>query len=55
MFALVEKDNHLHLHALFDTQERAEQFLRDIVPLYVQLGYYMDKSLTADSFEIIKR
>lgn len=54
-FALVEKANHLAVHGLFYSCNRAEQFLRDVVPEYCRKGFYMDKTLTPDSFEVIKR
>jgi hypothetical protein len=55
MWAIVEKDNHLALHGLFDCLQRAERHLTEIIPDYVTRGYFMDKSLRADSFEIVRR
>ena len=55
VFELREKNNPLALHGIFDSRERGEEFLREQVPLYVKWGYYMDKSLTADDFEIVER
>lgn len=52
-FKLVEKANHLHVHGHFDTKERAERHLKESVPDYCKRGFYMDKRLTSDSFEII--
>lgn len=54
-FAIVEKKNHLAIHGLFYSKERAEQFIKDTIPTYVGRGYYMDKTLTADCFEVIER
>lgn len=54
-FAIVEKANRLAVHGLFYTRERAEQFLRDVVPDYCARGLYMDKTLTPDRFEVIDR
>ncbi len=54
MHKLVEKNNHLAVHALFDTLDRAERHLSVVIPDYVARGFFMDKSLTADSFEIIQ-
>lgn len=54
-FALVEKVNHLAVHGLFYTRERAEEFLRLTVPEYCRKSFYMDKTLTPDSFEVIER
>jgi hypothetical protein len=53
VFKLVEKKNHLAVHALFDSRDRAERHLKEIIPLYVAHGDFMDKTLTADDFEII--
>ena len=52
-FKIVEKLDHLAVHQLFDSKESADQFLREVVPVYVAKSYYMDKTLTADSFEVI--
>jgi hypothetical protein len=54
MFKLVERRNHLAVHGIFDSLERAERHLRVIVPLYLAQGYFTDKTLVADSFEIIQ-
>lgn len=54
MYKIVEKANHLAVHGLYDTLERAEWGLRVRIPDYVERGFYMDKTLTKDSFEIIK-
>ena len=53
MFKLVEKSNRLAVHGIFDSLDRAERHLRVVVPLYVARSYYMDKTLTADSFEVV--
>lgn len=52
-YKLVEKNNPLAVHGLFDTLDRAEKHLNETIPLYVQRGYFMDKTLTKDSFEIL--
>lgn len=52
-YAIVEKANHLSVHGVFDTRERAEAFLAGTIPLYVARSYFMDKTLRADSFKII--
>lgn len=54
-FAIVERDNRNALHGLFYTRERAQYHLDHNVPVYCQRGYYMDKTLTPDSFVIIER
>lgn len=53
-FKLVEKANHLRVHALFDTKARAERHLLLNVPDYCARGFFMDKTLTPESFEIIE-
>jgi hypothetical protein len=53
-FNIVEKRDHLAVHGIFDSRERAEHHLTQIIPLYVSWSYFMDKTLTADSFEIIE-
>ena len=54
-YALVERDNRLAVHGLFDTIESAQRHLANNIPTYCQRGYFMDKTLTPDSFIIIKR
>lgn len=51
-YKIIEKENPLAVHGLFDSKERAERHLRDVIPEYVRRGYFMDKTLTADSFKI---
>ena len=52
---LVEKANHLHVHALFFGLETAERHLREVIPDYCARGIFMDKTLTPESFEIVDR
>jgi hypothetical protein len=54
-YALVERDNRLAVHGLFDTLASAERHLAVNVPTYCERGYFMDKTLTPDSFIIIER
>lgn len=54
MFKLVEKQNPLACHGLFDSLERAERHLREVIPDYVARGFFMDKTLTAESFEVVR-
>lgn len=54
-YALVERDNPLTLHGLFDTLASAERHLAQSIPLYVSRGYFMDKTLTTESFVIVER
>ena len=53
-FKIVETDNPLAVHGIFDNLARAERHLREIIPSYVARGYFMDKSLTANSFKIVE-
>lgn len=50
----IVKKNPLALHGVFDSKGRAEGFLRDTIPLYCARGYYLDKTLTADSFVVVE-
>lgn len=52
-FAIVEKANHLALHGIFDSIERAERHLAVTIPEYVARRYFMDKTLGVESFEVI--
>jgi len=53
-YALVEKLNHLAVHACFDSKDRADRHLEKVIPEYVRKGFFTDKSLTAESFVIIE-
>lgn len=53
-YGLVEKKNRLHLHGIFESKERAEKHLKETIPLYVARGYFMDKSLKANSFKVVR-
>jgi hypothetical protein len=53
MFKIVEKNNPLAVHCLCDTLERAKHWLYVKAPFYVENGFFMDKTLTPDSFTII--
>jgi hypothetical protein len=49
-WAIVEKANPIAVHGLFMSRESAERFLADTVPDYCRRGFYMDKTLTPESF-----
>lgn len=49
---IVEKNNKLAVHGIFDSIERAENHLRNIITIYISRGYFTNKSLTKDSFII---
>ena len=54
-FQIVEINNPLAVHGLFDSRERAERHLAVVIPEYVRKSYFMDKTLTAESFTITER
>ena len=53
--ALVEKKNHLAVHGYFDSRERAERHLRETIPVYVARGYFTDKTLRSEDFEVVEK
>lgn len=52
-YNIVEKADHLALHGICDTLERAEYHLKHRIPEYCERGFFMDKTLTPESFEIV--
>ena len=52
IFKVVEKRNHLAVHAYCSYIEWAEQWIKEKAPIYCAEGYFMDKTLTPDSFII---
>ena len=53
-YHIVETNNRLALHGIFDTYESASRHLIETIPEYVRLGYFMDKTLKANDFTIIE-
>jgi len=51
-YVIIEKANPLAVHCICDTRERAQHWIDVSAPVYVARGYFMDKTLTADSFTI---
>lgn len=51
-FKIVEKHNPLALHAMCETEELAKHWIEVLAPEYCAKGYFMDKTLTPDSFEV---
>ena len=51
-YKIVEKKNPLAVHALFDSLQRAKRHLNEVIPEYVKRGFFMDKTLTENCFEI---
>ena len=52
IFKVVERNNPLAVHAHCSCIEVAEQWIKDKAPIYCAKGYFMDKTLTPDSFII---
>ena len=52
MFIIVEKKNHLAVHAHCNSLERAQYWINVKAVEYCEKGYFMDKTLTPESFEI---
>ena len=51
-YKVIEKNNPNAVHAICDTLERARHWIEVKAPEYAAKGYFMDKTLTADSFTI---
>lgn len=51
-YKIIEKNNLNAVHAICDTLERARHWVEVKAPEYARKGYFMDKTLTADSFTI---
>ena len=51
-YIIIEKANPLAVHCICDTLDRAQRWIDVNAPEYVAKGYFMDKTLTADSFTI---
>ena len=49
---VIEKQNPLAAHAICDTRERAQFWIDTRAPEYAAKGYFINKTLTADSFTI---
>ena len=50
---IVEKKNHLAVHGYFMSERSAQRQLREVIPDYCRRGFYIDKTLTPDDFEIL--
>lgn len=51
-FKVIEKLNPLAVHCITDSLDRAEHWIKVIAPNYCAKGFFMDKTLTPDSFTI---
>ncbi len=54
IFKVVEKENPCAVHAICPSREWAEHWLNEEAPIYCASGYFMGKTLTPDSFIVIK-
>ena len=54
-YEIVERDNPLALHGIFDTLASAQRHLTETIPCYVARGYFVDKTLAAADFVIRER
>lgn len=54
MFKIIEKANPLAVHAHCDTKESAQRWLDVNAPMYCAKGYFMNKTLTPDSFTMVE-
>jgi hypothetical protein len=50
-YYIVEKKNPLAVHAICHSRERAEHWIKELAPVYCARGYFMDKTLTPNSFK----
>jgi hypothetical protein len=51
-YKIIEKKNPLAVHALFSSLESAQRWIAVNAVEYCAKGYFMDKTLTPQSFEI---
>ena len=51
-YVITEKENPLAVHAICDAPENAERWIAVNAVEYCAKGYFMDKSLTPESFTI---
>lgn len=52
MFKVVEKKNPNAVHAHCATIDGARRWIRELAPLYCARGFFVDKTLTPDSFTV---
>jgi hypothetical protein len=51
-YKVIEKKNRLAVHAICSSKESAERWIKVLAPEYVAKGYFMDKTLTKNSFKV---
>lgn len=49
---VVEKGNELAVHVHCSSKDSAQRWIDEKAPVYCERGYFMDKTLTPDSFTI---
>ena len=54
-YLVVEKDNRLAVHAHCETKESAGKWINKNAVEYCAKRYFMDKTLTPESFEVISK
>lgn len=54
-FYIVEKNNTLAVHGIFNTLERAQRHLDVVIPDYCERKLFMDKTLQPLDFAIVGR
>ena len=54
MYRIVEKQNPLAVHCLCDSLERAQHWINVKAVEYCLKGYFMDKTLTPESFMVVR-
>ena len=52
IFKVVEKKNHYAVHVVCPSRDAAEWWINVEAPIYCARGYFMDKTLTPNSFII---
>lgn len=52
IFKVVEKKNPCAVHVICPSREWAECWIKEKAPIYCAKGYFMDKTLTPNSFII---
>lgn len=52
-YKVVEKNNHLAVHAICETLASAERWIAVNAVTYCARGFFTDKTLTPDSFSIV--
>lgn len=54
VWKVIEKNNPLAVHAHCSTRESAQRWIDENASVYCARGYFMDKTLTPESFAILE-